>query len=181
MAVYVDDMQAEFRGMKMSHMMADTHAELLAMADQIGVDRKWLQKPGTVHEHFDIAESKKRRAIRAGAVQVTRKQLGDFIMARRGARILPLAIVAARVDQVYQDHREEWLAWDRRKLAGLLASGPVCVISISMPYRLRGKRWRGVEFHGSCYLEASYDSKRDEITAIASALIDVSGGAFPGR
>ena len=47
MTVYVDNMQAPFGRMKMCHMVADTSEELLAMADKIGVQRKWLQKAGT--------------------------------------------------------------------------------------------------------------------------------------
>jgi hypothetical protein len=83
MAVYVDDMQAPFGRMKMCHMMADTTEELLAMADQIGVARKWLQKPGTHYEHFDIAMSKRRLAVAAGAIEVTRRDLGHIMRARR--------------------------------------------------------------------------------------------------
>jgi hypothetical protein len=37
MSVYVDDMGAPYRGMIMFHMIADSSAELLAMADKIGV------------------------------------------------------------------------------------------------------------------------------------------------
>ena len=84
MAVYVDDMVASFGRMKMCHMMAETTAELLAMADRIGVARKWLQKPGTHMEHFDIAMSKRRLAVAAGAVEVTRRDLGMLMRKRRG-------------------------------------------------------------------------------------------------
>lgn len=52
--VYVDNMNAPFGDMIMCHMIADSSEELLAMADKIGVKRKWLQYPGTKHEHFDI-------------------------------------------------------------------------------------------------------------------------------
>lgn len=40
--VYVDDMYAQFGRMKMCHMIADTTTELNAMADSIGVQRKWI-------------------------------------------------------------------------------------------------------------------------------------------
>ena len=70
MAVYVDDMKAPFGRMVMCHMLADTTAELLAMADKIGVQRKWLQKAGTPREHFDIALSKRAEAVRAGAIEI---------------------------------------------------------------------------------------------------------------
>lgn len=85
MTVYVDDMQAAFGRMKMCHMMADTTEELLAMADLIGVQRKWLQKAGTSYEHFDIAMSKRKLAVAAGAKEVTRKELGRFMLSRRSA------------------------------------------------------------------------------------------------
>lgn len=44
MAVYVDDMEASYGRVVICHMLADTTDELLAMADKIGVQRKWLQK-----------------------------------------------------------------------------------------------------------------------------------------
>lgn len=83
MAVYVDDMKAPSGRMKMCHMVADTTDELLAMADKIGVARRWLQKAGTDHEHFDIAMSKRALAVRHGAVEVTRKHLGMLIQSKR--------------------------------------------------------------------------------------------------
>lgn len=83
MAVYVDDMQASFGRMKMCHMMADTTGELLAMADKIGVARKWIQKPGTPMEHFDIAMSKRKLAVDAGAKEVERRHLGLLIQSKR--------------------------------------------------------------------------------------------------
>ena len=83
MTVYVDDMQAPYRGMKMCHMMADTTEELVAMADKIGVARKWIQKAGTPMEHFDIAMSKRKLAVEAGAQEVTQRHLGLLIGAKR--------------------------------------------------------------------------------------------------
>jgi len=57
--------------MVMCHMIADTTEELLAMADRIGVQRRWLQYPGTDREHFDISLSKKELAIKFGAIPIT--------------------------------------------------------------------------------------------------------------
>jgi hypothetical protein len=85
MVVYVDNMRASFGRMKICHMIADSTEELLAMADRIGVSRKWLQKAGTHHEHFDIALSKRALAIEAGAIEISMMQLGHIIRARRGA------------------------------------------------------------------------------------------------
>lgn len=82
MTVYVDDMHqypaGKFRRMKMSHMIADTDAELHAMADRIGVDRKWHQV-----DHYDIALSKRALAIMHGAVEITWQQCGLMTLHRR--------------------------------------------------------------------------------------------------
>ena len=64
-------------------MVADTHAELMEMVDIIGVDRRWLQNPGTVGEHFDIAQGKKKLAIAAGAVQISMSDLAAMCLDRR--------------------------------------------------------------------------------------------------
>lgn len=74
MAVYVDDFyvtgMGNYRGMKMCHMIADTTDELLKMVDAIGVQRKWIQYPGTANEHFDICLSKRKKAVALGAVEI---------------------------------------------------------------------------------------------------------------
>lgn len=76
MTVYVDDVRHAFGRMVMCHMWADTLDELLAMADTIGVARKWIQGHPELsfgkHRdaswiHFDIALAPKAKAIRAGA------------------------------------------------------------------------------------------------------------------
>lgn len=85
MAVYVDDMQAPYRRMIMCHMVADTHDELVAMADRIGVARRWIQKPGTPSEHFDICQTKRALAVANGAVQITMRELGEIINRKRKA------------------------------------------------------------------------------------------------
>lgn len=83
MTVYVDNMEAQYGRMVMCHMVADTREELLEMCDKIGVQRKWIQKAGTAHEHFDIAKSKKALAIKHGAVEVDRRQLVEIIRRKR--------------------------------------------------------------------------------------------------
>lgn len=84
MAVYVDDMykykMGQYRGMKMSHLIADSQKELLEMVDRIGVKRKWIQYKGTKREHFDICFSKRILAIKFGAIEITWKQLGDRLL-----------------------------------------------------------------------------------------------------
>lgn len=80
--VYVDNMNAHYRGMIMCHMIADTTQELLEMVDKINVKRKWIQYPGTPHEHFDICLSKKKKAIAFGAKEITWRELGEMTLKR---------------------------------------------------------------------------------------------------
>lgn len=81
MAVYVDDVRHYCGRMIMCHMWADTLDELFAMADRIGINRKWIQghprlshgkarKAGWVH--FDVSLARKNRAIEYGAILTDR-------------------------------------------------------------------------------------------------------------
>ena len=82
MSVYVDDMKAGFGRMVMCHMIADSTKELLAMADRIGVQRKWIQHAGTSREHFDICLSKRVAAIRMGALPITQRELANKTLSK---------------------------------------------------------------------------------------------------
>jgi Protein of unknown function (DUF4031) len=79
MTVYVDDMRMKLGRMTMCHMVADTAAELHAMADLIGCEREWYQRG-----HYDIPLVKRMRAVRAGAREITRRQA---VIVRRGYRL----------------------------------------------------------------------------------------------
>jgi len=85
MTVYVDDMyrfpMGRFGRLKMSHMIADTDDELHAMADRIGVARRWFQG-----DHYDIAMSKRELAIAAGAVAVPMRTLAFMASNRRAGQ-----------------------------------------------------------------------------------------------
>lgn len=93
MPVYVDDMyqyplgeyKAPFSGrtMKMSHLIADTREELLAMAKAIGVQKRHIQKLDTYGEHFDICKSYRDKAVKAGAVEITLRQCSAMCVRRR--------------------------------------------------------------------------------------------------
>ncbi|MCC7173269.1 MAG: DUF4031 domain-containing protein [Planctomycetes bacterium] len=74
MTVYVDDMRAGFGRLTMCHMLADTDEELHAMADRVGVARRWHQAPPAHDSHYDIATSKRRLAVQHGAVPITFRQ-----------------------------------------------------------------------------------------------------------
>lgn len=81
--VYVDDFDAPFGRMIMCHLVADTTEELLLMIDKIGVQRKWIQCPGTYNEHFDICLSKKKKAIQLGAKEITFREYAEFCNNRK--------------------------------------------------------------------------------------------------
>lgn len=82
MTVYVDDFNAPYRRMVMVHMIADTDEELHAMADKIGVQRRWWQAPP--HDsHYDICQTKKALAIKAGAVAIGYRQLAKMNRRRK--------------------------------------------------------------------------------------------------
>jgi len=80
MAVYVDDARipatvGRIRG-RWSHLFADSQVELHAFASRIGLRRSWFQ-PGRSYGgrpsrywHYDVTDSMRERAIRAGAVPV---------------------------------------------------------------------------------------------------------------
>jgi flavin-dependent dehydrogenase len=105
MAVYVDNMMAKFGRMIMSHMLADSDEELHAMADRIGVARKWHQKAGTYHSHYDIALSKRKLAIHFGAKEITRAELGAIL--RRKHEAAQVEIVAARIARKLKEKEDE--------------------------------------------------------------------------
>lgn len=113
MAVYVDDMRANFGNMIMCHMIATDDAELHAMADRIGVARRWWQRPPKHESHYDIALSKRALAVKAGAIEITWRQTGMMTLRRRVTGSLGDPADAER-------WRNEWQA-ERR--AGRAAEG----------------------------------------------------------
>ena len=84
MPCYVDDMRAKYGRLIMCHMVGDTDAELHAMADRIGVARRWFQG-----DHYDICLTKRAMAVAAGAVEITWRQAGMMIGRRRRTGRLP--------------------------------------------------------------------------------------------
>jgi hypothetical protein len=103
MAVYVDDFgcPANVGGLnaRWSHLIADTVDELHAFAARLGLRRDWFQDPvvngkpkaapGTraaENWHYDVTQSKRRLAIRMGAVPVAYRDLPKIIEARYDAQ-----------------------------------------------------------------------------------------------
>ena len=88
MAVYVDDMHktimGSYRTMQMCHMLADTDDELHAMADRIGLDRRWWQSPDkSSGSHYDIPAINRVLAVQHGAIEITMQQAAAMNMRRR--------------------------------------------------------------------------------------------------
>jgi Protein of unknown function (DUF4031) len=79
MTVYVDNAQHPFRGMLMSHMLADTDDELRAMAHVIGLQERWHQG-----DHFDINQEMRSIALANGAKQITQR---EAVLIRRKFRL----------------------------------------------------------------------------------------------
>ena len=102
MTVYVDDMHlhpmGRYRRMKMSHMIADTDEELHAMADRIGVARRWFQS-----DHYDVCLSKRALAVRHGAVEITLRELALKAMRRRRAVAAAHALYSATATRSVDD------------------------------------------------------------------------------
>lgn len=72
--IYVGDIEYPFRDMLMSHMAAPNIEALHKFAEKLGLKRKWFQDSDTF-PHYDICKSKKKLAIKLGAVEVSDRQL----------------------------------------------------------------------------------------------------------
>jgi hypothetical protein len=84
MSVYVDGAIHRYRNMVMCHMIADAPDELHAMADRIGVARKWFQTPPKASFwHYDVCQTKRALAVRSGAIACDRNA---FVAALRRIR-----------------------------------------------------------------------------------------------
>lgn len=93
--VYVGKREYPYRGMLMSHMVADSLEQLHAMADGIGVDRKWFQdKPGK--PHYDISKGKKSLALELGALEVGER---DIIRALKGELEIKCCVITYCPDE----------------------------------------------------------------------------------
>ena len=77
MTVYVDDMQAAYGRMLMCHMVGPEE-DLHAMADRIGVSRRWYQG-----DHYDVCQAKRALAVKAGAREITQRQMAAMVAHRR--------------------------------------------------------------------------------------------------
>lgn len=77
MNVYVDSAIHALRGRRMCHMFSPDLAKLHAMAQRIGIERRWFQDPLTMPvswPHYDIDEARRSLAIGSGAIVCDRYQ-----------------------------------------------------------------------------------------------------------
>lgn len=90
MSVFVDDMRREAsingsRRAHWSHLMADTTAELEAFARSLGLRPEWLQHAGTHREHYDVTDYVRRKAVAAGAIEISYPRGTAELLARKRA------------------------------------------------------------------------------------------------
>jgi hypothetical protein len=92
--VYLDDWrQAAHLGPvndRWSHLVADSDEELHEFAERLGMERRWFQiKAGRPHHgHYDLPERARADAVALGAVEITWRQMGQMLRARRASLTL---------------------------------------------------------------------------------------------
>lgn len=75
MPVYVDKAMIPYRGMLMSHMIADTPEELWNIARRLGLQDNWYQEDASF-PHYDLCSRKRSIAIGMGAIELSRREFG---------------------------------------------------------------------------------------------------------
>ena len=88
MACYVDTVRAYpgagLRFAEYCHLLADTSEELHAMADAIGMPRRFFQDHPW-RWHYDLPSHLREHAVRLGAREVTMHDVGALLRRRREA------------------------------------------------------------------------------------------------
>lgn len=88
MACYVDAVRsypdAGLRHTDFCHLLADTRDELHAMAEALGIPRRFFQDH-PVRWHHDLPAPLRPRALALGAIEVTRGEVVALLRARRAA------------------------------------------------------------------------------------------------
>lgn len=86
MSCYVDTIraypEAGLRHTHFCHLLADTREELHAMADELGVPRRFFQDHPW-RWHYDLPEHVRVAAVAHGAVEVTLPFVGELLKRRR--------------------------------------------------------------------------------------------------
>lgn len=86
MSCYVDGVkpypEAGLRFTEFCHLLADTRDELHAMADELGMPRRFFQDHPW-RWHYDLPEPLRITALSAGAIELSMRQVADLLKARR--------------------------------------------------------------------------------------------------
>jgi hypothetical protein len=86
MACYVDTVRdypdAGLRYTRFCHLLADTRAELHAMADALGIPRRYFQDHPW-RWHHDLPEPLRARAVELGAQEITLREVGTLLKRRK--------------------------------------------------------------------------------------------------
>ncbi|HZC71173.1 MAG TPA: DUF4031 domain-containing protein [Jatrophihabitans sp.] len=86
MACYVDAVRdypdAGLRHTRFCHLLADTRAELHAMADALGVPSRYFQDHPW-RWHHDLPEPLRARAVELGARELTMREVGALLKRRK--------------------------------------------------------------------------------------------------
>ena len=86
MACYVDTVReypdAGLRHTRFCHLLADTRAELHAMAEALGVPHRYFQDHPW-RWHHDLPEHLRARAVELGAREVTMHEVGALLRRRK--------------------------------------------------------------------------------------------------
>ncbi len=85
MAVYVDRAIWERHDRFWCHLLADDEDELHAFAAALGCERRRFQsrprRPWI--DHYDLDEERRAKAVQAGAIELTRREVCDVIARKR--------------------------------------------------------------------------------------------------
>jgi len=86
-AVYVDEPLWSWQGRKWCHLMADTQEELHRFAFGLGLQLSSYQgPPKTSAPHYDITGFERDRAVRMGALAVSRREIVALFRSQRVPR-----------------------------------------------------------------------------------------------
>ncbi len=97
MAVYVDDLWSclkihRWRSSSACHMFADTREELCDMALAIGLAQRYIQEKVGRPPHFDLFPSKRKLAVKAGAVELSCSEMGHWLQKQKASMGMPCSM-----------------------------------------------------------------------------------------
>ncbi len=71
------------------HLLADTEDELHEFAAKIGMKRSWFQSGDMASmPHYDLVASRRKWAVKIGAIEIDRKQLCEMIKKYRETKTI---------------------------------------------------------------------------------------------